>query len=234
VTAKVRSFRSTRKLGRALLGLLALDVVLSVVMVVLRLFENGLLQRAARGELVSFAEAARNDERVAAITILQVVMLLLTGVIWLVWQHRSQTNLHAARLRELTFSPGWTVGWWLIPLANFVMPFQTMRELWKASTGDERWWQLRTSPIIGSWWAAWLGANVLDRVAGAVTGGASTIDKVISGSRLFLFGEIVTISAGILALAIIRSVIERQEGLLERPVPAGALPPRPDIPEIQT
>ena len=234
MSPKARAFRSARKLGVTLVGLLALQVVLSVVMVGLRLSEISLLQRAARGELVTFEEAARSDQRVAGVTIAQLVLLLVTGVLWLVWQHRSQANLHAVRLRELRFSPGWAVGWWLIPFANLVMPFQTTRELWKASTGDERWSQLPTSPTIGWWWAAWLGANVIDRVAAAMFDGAATIATLISSSRLFLLGEGVTVVAGILAIVVVRSVLERQEGLLARGIQTPPPPARPDIPDIPT
>jgi hypothetical protein len=229
----LRTLRPIRKLGVALVGFLTLDIVLSVVMIVLRLSELGLLRRAARGELVSFEEATRSDQRVGAITIVQVVLVVVTGVVWLFWQRRSQSNLHAARMRDLKFSPGWAVGWWLIPFANFVMPFQTTRELWKASTGDERWWEVRTS-IIGWWWAAWLSANVLDRIAAATIGRASTIGTAMSGSRLFLFAEVVMVVAGILAIVIVRSVVERQEGLRTREIESPSPPARPDIPQIPT
>ncbi len=173
-----------------------MDVVLAAVAVALRLSELGLLQRAARGELVSFEEATRSDDRVGAVAIAQVVVILVTGIVWLVWQHRAQSNLHAARLRELDYTPGWVVGWWLIPFANLVKPFQTVRELWKASSGDDSWWLNTTWSLIGWWWAAWLGTTVLDRIAAAVASGAPTIDKLTSGSRLFLIGEVVSIVAG--------------------------------------
>jgi hypothetical protein len=51
MSAKVRQFRPTGKLGTALVVLLGLDVVLAAVMVVLRLSEIGLLQRLGRGEV---------------------------------------------------------------------------------------------------------------------------------------------------------------------------------------
>ena len=142
--------------------LLGLNLALAAVMVVLRLSEIGLLERIGRGELVSAGEADRSDQRVAAVTITALVVLLVTGIVWLVWQHRSHANLHATRVRELEYSPGWSVGWWLIPFANFVKPFQTMRELWKASGGDRHWRQLKTWPLIGWWWAGWIGGAILE------------------------------------------------------------------------
>ncbi len=230
MSVKKHRFRSARRLGMVLVSLLVLDVVLAAVTVVFRISEIGLLQRVGGGELVSVEEANRSDERVAAVTIAGLVLLVITGIAWLVWQHRSQANLHAARLRELEYTPGWSVGWWLIPFASLVKPFQTVRELWKASSGDDSWWQNKTWSLIGWWWALWIVMLVLERVATAVFNGAATLDTLISSSRLFLAYEVVVIIAAVLAIAIVRAVIERQEGLRGRQVEEGAPPPRPDTP----
>ena len=230
MSVKRYRFRPARTLGTPLVVLLGLDVVLAALMVVLRLSEIGLLQRIGRGELVSAEEAARSDDRVAAVAIAGLVALLVTGIVWVVWQHRSQANLHAARLRQLDYTPGWVVGWWLIPFANLVKPFQTVRELWKASSGADSWWLGPTWPLIGWWWAAWIVALVLGRVATAVFNGAATVDTLISGSWFYLAYEVIVIIAAVLAITIVRAVIERQEGLRGRQVEDGVLPPRPDTP----
>jgi hypothetical protein len=232
VTTKKYRFRPARTLGMALVTLLALTIVLAAVSAAMRISEIDLLQRIGRGELVSAEEANRSDDRVAAVTIAGLIVLVITGIVWLVWQHRSQANLHAARLRELEYTPGWSVGWWLIPFANLVKPFQTMRELWKASGGDDSWWRNPTWSLIGWWWAVWIAGTVLDRVAAiSLNRGEATVDGLISGSRLFLASEVVTIVAGILAILIVRSVIGRQEGLQIAPVGDEVPPPRPDVPD---
>lgn len=232
MTAKRRRFRSLRTLGSVLVGFLVLDVLLAAAAAVVRLLEVDLLQRIARGEFVSFQEADRSDDRVAAFTIVAVVVLVVTGIVWVVWQHRGQANLHAVGLREITFSPGWAVGWWLIPFANLVKPFQTVRELWKASGGDERWWQIRTWPVIGWWWALWITAAVLNRAAAyAFTPDVPSLGRLISGSRLFFAGEIVSIVAAVLAIAVVRAVNARQAGLVQVVADRTAVPTRPDVPQ---
>jgi hypothetical protein len=231
VSAKTYRFRSARTLGTVLVGLLALNMVLATAGAVTRISEIGLLQRIGRGELVSIEQATRSDDRVAAVAIAGLIVLVITGIVWVVWQHRSQANLHAVRLRELEYTPGWTVGWWLIPLANLVKPFHTMRELWKASGGDEQWWQAKTWPLIGWWWAVWIVRLVLERVASAVFNGAATIDPLISSSRLFLATEVVVIVAAVLAIALVRAVIERQAGLERTLADRIVLPARPDVDE---
>ena len=137
----------------------------------------------------------------------------------------------AARVIGLRFTPGWAVGWWFVPFANLVKPFQAMRELWKASGGEENWGHARTWSLIGWWWAAWLTAGVLGRIGGAVIGGATTLETVRSGGRVLLLTELVVLAAAILAIVLIRSVVDRQRRLRERIADAGYPPPRPDLPE---
>ena len=56
-----------------------------------------------------------------------------------------------------------------MPFANLVKPFQTMRELWKASAwGRATGGRSRTWPVIGWWWAAWIAAGVLGCVGAGV------------------------------------------------------------------
>lgn len=232
MSAKKHRFRSARTLGLVVVSLLAVNVVLAAAMVLLRISEIGLLQRIGRGGLVSADEAARSDQRVAIVTGIQLALLILTGIVWLVWQHRAQANLHASRVRELQYTPGWAVGWWFVPFANLVKPFQTVRELWKGSSGDEDWRQGKTWALIGWWWGWWVGGTVLDRVAASVLNREqTTLEGSISGSRLLLATEVVTIVAGILALVLVRSVIARQEGLQARRVEDEVPPPRPDVPD---
>jgi Domain of unknown function (DUF4328) len=231
VNASPRPFRSARTLGSAVVVLLAFQLAVLATIVVLRVLEIGLLARLARGELVSPAEADRSDDRIAAASITWAVLLVVTGIVWLVWQHRSHANLRAASLSGLRTTPGWAVGWWLIPFANLVKPFQTVRELWKASGGQPEWWRLPTWPVIGWWWASWIATAVLGRVAATLFRDARTVDALGAASRWSLATTAGTIVAAILAIAIVRSVVRRQEALPEVAARPAQLPPRPDVPE---
>ena len=226
-----RTFRSGDGIARVIVALLGLSSLLALVMIAFRLDEQGLLARMANLEFVSEEEVTRSDGRVAAVAVVQVLTLVVTGIAWLIWQHRGQANLVAARVSGLRFTPGWAVGWWFVPFANLVKPFQTMRELWKAGGGEEDWRNARTWPVIGWWWAAWLTAGVLGRIGGALIGGATTIETVRSGSRVLLLTELVVLAAAILAIMLIRSVVDRQRRLRGRIHDAGQLPARPDLPE---
>jgi hypothetical protein len=226
-----RTFRSGDRIARVIVTLLGLSSLLALVMVAFRLGEQGLLARIANLEFVSEEEVTGSDARIAALAGVQILTLVVTGIIWLVWQHRGQANLVAARVPGLRFTPGWAVGWWFVPFANLVKPFQTMRELWKASGGEEDWRHSRTWPVVGWWWAAWLTSGVLGRIGGTLVGGATTLEIIRSGSQVLLLTELVVLAAAILAIVLIRSVTDRQRRLGARIADAGGPPPRPDLPE---
>ena len=225
------TFRSNDRIARVIVALLGLSSLLALVMVAFRLGEQGLLARIANLEFVSEQEVTRSDERIGVVAVLQLLNLVVTGILWFVWQHRAQANLGAARVSGLRFTPGWAVGWWFMPFANLVKPFQTMRELWKASGGEEDWGHSRTWPVIGWWWAAWIAAGVLGRVGAGVVGAATTLPALRSGSRVLLFTQLVLIAGAVLAIVLVRSVADRQGRLRERVADAGHPPARPDLPE---
>jgi hypothetical protein len=226
-----RTFRSGDPIARVIVALLGLSSLLALVMIAFRLGEQGLLARIANLEFVSEEEVTRSDGRIGTVAVVQLLTLVVTGIVWLFWQHRGQANLVAARISGLRFTPGWAVGWWFVPFANLVKPFQAMRELWKASGGEENWGHSRTWSLIGWWWAAWLTAGVLGRIGGAVIGGATTLETVRSGGRVLLLTELVVLAAAILAIMLIRSVVDRQRRLRETIADAGHPPARPDLPE---
>jgi hypothetical protein len=157
-----------------------------------------------------------------------VVLFAVTGIVWCVWQHRAQRNAIELADRKLEFTPGWAVGWWFVPFANLVKPFQTVRELWKASHGgyDER--IVGTWSVIGWWWGLWLGANVLERFVVRL-GSMESLSDFIRSDTWEIVANGVMVVAAILAIMIVRSVVALQERALLRPLPpmpiAGVLVP---------
>ncbi len=158
-------------------------------------------------------------------------------VLWLIWQHGSTANLWARGYRDLKIRPGWAVGWWFIPFANYAMPLVAMLELDRRSTPDGV--PRRASPLLGWWWAAWLASSTLPAI-GAVNAVFSAIVEQADRSRVgntfdftaaahslapwvLLAGVLQAIAAG-LAIAVVRRIDDGQATL----VGAGGAPPRPD------
>src|SRR5678809_127553 len=86
---------------------LALSAVVLALGVVSLLIERSLVLDSIAGRPVSFDEATASNDRVDAIGSWTVVVFLVTGVLWLIWQHRAHSNLRSLGRIGLTYTPGW-------------------------------------------------------------------------------------------------------------------------------
>jgi hypothetical protein len=97
---------------------------------------------------------------------------LATAVMLYVWLFRVRRNLIALNVAGLRFTPGWSVGWFFVPVMNWFRPWQVMKETVKASRvmppgADPLAWKTAAgSPLVHWWW--WLPFGL-----GAAAGGAS-------------------------------------------------------------
>ena len=170
-------------------------------------------------DLQQRADDADNLVGVAAgLMLLCSVVVLVLLVVWM-WRVAKNAEL-AGRVRP-RFGPGWTIGGWLIPVANLVIPVLVMQDLWRASDpsipeGDPSWRRAAGSALVGWWWATHLLAAV--RFGGG--GEADSRDELESLRRfdaLASFGMIAAIAAAVLLIFVVRRITRRQEALFAGP-----------------
>jgi len=89
-------------------------------------------------------------------TLYRELVLLVAGVIYLAWLGRARRNLLAFKGEERQYSPGWTIGAWLIPLANLIMPALVTADIVRGSTTDPAA-QRKLITLVWVWWACYLG-----------------------------------------------------------------------------
>lgn len=152
------------------------------------------------------------------VALVQFPVYIATVVLFLVWLFRAHKNLQFLRPAALQFSSGWAVGWWFIPLANLVKPFQVVREVWWESepeVGDDGPMFLSASlhaapTFMGVWWAFWLISNFLSNITSRVFDPDDMASVTISG-YLFILTGIATVIAAALAIYVVRDTTTRQE-----------------------
>jgi len=230
-----KPYRSASGLAGTTVILLAVQGVWTLAFVVSTLAEVRLFERVRDGKTVSLAEATAADDRRLFMTVVFVILVVLTAVAWLMWQHRSQSNVRALGV-PVGFSPGWAVGWWFIPIANLWQPFRAVRELWRASdaaahTVDDG----RSTSLLGWWWAVYLVAGFLQP---SLLGGSDpTIDRLIASDYQEIASDLLWVVAAVLAIFVVRGIRARQDakvaryphGVFAAVPPRGALPPPPAL-----
>ncbi|WP_171012468.1 MULTISPECIES: DUF4328 domain-containing protein [unclassified Sphingomonas] len=82
------------------------------------------------------------------------IWTLLTMCVFAWWIFRAGKNLVALGYVSLAFTPAVRIWWFLVPLANLVIPYHGMRELWNASHGKADLGE--TPPLVAIWWGLWL------------------------------------------------------------------------------
>jgi hypothetical protein len=135
------------------------------------------------------------------------------------WIHRAHANLREAGLSDLTYSPWWPVGSFLVPLVNFVVPFRAMRELHNRSHGESVW-QAR-SPVadVTSWWSCHLAAGVVLFVATFVAMLATIPNLYVIqppgvNTGLFLFALLLLLGSAAFLFRTIGAVTRAQQQML--------------------
>ena len=119
------------------------------------------------------------------------------------WIYRAHASLSAAGLEGLEFSPGWSVGWFFVPIMSLFKPFQAMKELWNASCYASDHLNEDAPSLLTGWWATFLLGNFLANF-GARIGNANGVT---------MLSAVVMITSAVLLLQIIKRVGEAQRTL---------------------
>lgn len=130
-------------------------------------------------------------------TLLAYLGLLGAALAVPMWMHRCYRNLPALGSRGY-LSPAWAAGCWFVPIANLVLPYVAVRDIWAASRPGERW----NVVLVATWWIAWLaawgllvtngrfpGRGYVDLISSALMAGAgalfiSIVHLITRGQRL--------------------------------------------------
>ena len=156
--------------------------------------------------------------------ILQSILFLLkffiyvTAVVFfLIWLNRSYNNLYPLKPTHLEYSSGWAVGWWFIPFANLVKPFQVVREIWWESDplipAEQTFLTAslhRAPAYMGFWWAAWLISNITFNILANVFD-PDKPDSVYVSGYLFVVSGIASFVAAGFVIYLVLDITKRQE-----------------------
>ncbi|MCA9299356.1 MAG: DUF4328 domain-containing protein, partial [Phycisphaerales bacterium] len=169
------------------------------------------------GLIMGFTATSEADQSLGAfLTDLSGLVWLLvfpTGILFLMWHHRTSRNAHALGAQGLSFSPLGCVLWWFCPLLNLFKPFSSIMELWRASDPtsvvDPYAWRLAPVPaLIPVWWSFWIFMGMVGQTT------AEGWDPFGITERMAFFLALCTslslIPASLCAMLVVRGIHRRQ------------------------
>jgi hypothetical protein len=118
-------------------------------------------------------DAIAADDTMGTMGVVTLLGQLGATVVLVVWMWRAHSAGSRLRPGDRKYSRGWTIGAWLIPLANLVLPRLVMTDIERVAVAPRQggrvqqgWQNVRTAPVGWAWW--------LFLVAGTIGGRAQS------------------------------------------------------------
>lgn len=203
--------------------LLYAQAALSVVAIVSGVMEYSVLNGIKNGSFASDAEmmaaAQANDTRQGIIGIAQMAIVIAALILFLMWVYRSNRNARSFGPHTMRFSPGWSVGWFFIPIANLWKPYQAVREIWEVSRNPASPQDTGPQPLLGWWWFFWLTSQIASQISFRLTLRAESIDELIAANVITNVADAVDIPSCLLTIAVITGIYKAQMGRTAQQAP---------------
>lgn len=143
---------------------------------------------------------------------LQVLSLLGTAVVFVIWFHRVRCNGEVFRGDGFTQTSGWAIGGWFVPIGNLFIPFRIARQTWAASTqyGPDGSFRKVSSAPLTAWWILWTVSSVLGRVYDRLSRSAETPGALGDVALFGMVIDLVTVAAAVFAIVFVRRLTAMQ------------------------
>jgi len=142
-----------------------------------------------------------SDDFMFIVASLQLVLMLVTAIVFLMWVYRANANLRALSGVAMRFTPGWSVGWFFVPIMCVFRPYQVLREIWHVSHGTTG----TGHGVVTVWWALFI-------LSGVASGGLSQVTASVEDTADFLASRVaylVTDSIDVAGLAVTLVMVMR-------------------------
>lgn len=215
-------YNSVQSIRRLVVILLWITIALAPVAVLIGIAERNVLigirdlSFPSNEEMMAAAEAS--DRNVMIMGIIQVVVFLASLIVWFMWIFRSNKLARALGASAMTYSPGWSVGWFFIPIANLFKPYFAMKEIYLATisprsfdTEQEVEDQPESLNILKLWWLVYLVDGILGKAAARMSFRAETVEQLIPSNGLTLASDIMTVVASLATIWVVREFTQRQQ-----------------------
>ncbi|MCX4674751.1 DUF4328 domain-containing protein [Streptomyces sp. NBC_01433] len=142
----------------------------------------------------------------------QVLTLLATAVVFIIWFRRVRLNAEIFDASAHTMRPGWAVGGWFVPFANLWFPYRVAAGVWTASdrTRTDGGGRTATRAPLNLWWAAWVCWMLFGRYASGRYSSATLPQEIVDAATLVVASDVLGIVAAVLALLFVRGLTRMQ------------------------
>ena len=166
---------------------------------------------------------AASDAAAVGIGLFSLIVLLLLYGSWIpgivffcMWLHRVIRNMPWIGAPDRRWTPGGAVVRCFVPGLNFVHPFFSVADAWKASDPSTLRAEqaIRNSrsvpPLLAAWWGTYIGGRVVSIFSSQLVN-SSDASTVVVGAFIDMFANVVIAAAAFLAILMVRQVTAAQD-----------------------
>lgn len=209
-----QNFKNPSALTRWTKRLLYLQVAIAVIAVISGFLEYQLLTDFKNGTFSSqelaISAAESSDNRQFVVGILQMAIYIIAGILILMWIYRANYNARRLGADDMEFTPGWSVGWYFIPIANLWKPYQAMKEIWKASADPQSWKTQSVPSLLPWWWFFWIVSGMLGNASLRLSLRADEINELLTANLVTQASDIIDIPLSLILILIINKIYGMQ------------------------
>jgi Domain of unknown function (DUF4328) len=210
-----RSARTRARWAQILVGIAAAIyfVGASTGVYELSLFDRILGGSATDSEVASFL---RFTDSLNSLSILAMIISAIAVLAWLSRTVEIAPQLGGGTPRR---SPREAIGWWFVPIASFVIPYQIVRDVYDRLETPTR--RGRDGAIL-AWWLLFIIGGLVTRATGIAINGATTVEAVRSIEVISIVALVATSVGGFLFFWIIGEIESRASERAVAIAPGGA------------
>jgi hypothetical protein len=167
---------------------------------------------------VTVAEADRADAGVAFGVIAYLLLVIATGIVFIVWFHRARGNADLLGGHYQRRSRGWAIGGWFCPVVNLWFPFQIATDVLLEAdrAGSQPIPGRQGYGLLRAWWTLFTIGNLL---ALGANGQGDDIDGLLRTDSFDITSTLLDIPAAVLAILVVRRITTAYVRLQAGPMP---------------
>lgn len=212
--SEINGFRNSESLTKWVRYLLYTQILIAVISIISGYFEYQLLSDYQNGVYTSqelaVADGEASDRRQGLIGIIYMVVFIVSGFLILRWIHRANYNARQLGAENMKFTPGWSIGYYFIPILTLWKPYQAMKEIWKASKNPLDWEVSDASSILPIWWTLWLVSGFLGQAIFRLSMRAEELPALLNLNLITQVSNVLDIPLALVTLSIVNSIYQMQ------------------------
>lgn len=207
---KENNFKDASSLTNWVRYMLYTQVVVAVIAIGSNFLEYQLLSDYQNGVYTSqelaVVDGEESDQRQRIVALTYLAVFVVSGFLILRWIHRSNYNARQLGAKGMEFTPGWSIGYYFIPILTLWKPYQAMKEIWKVSHNPRNWQSENVSSLLVIWWFLWIVTNMLGQVVFRMSNGAEGLPELMTLNLVSQASEILSIPLALVTLLIVNKV----------------------------